>query len=94
MARVTITLSDERYERLKSQAALRQTTVAGLVEAELAQADADRLQRAMAILEKARANAATAESPLSEEELMDLAVYETHAVRREMAAERDARSHR
>lgn len=46
------------------------------------------------LLHKAWANAATAEPKLSEEELMDLAVAETRAVRREMAAERRTRPNR
>lgn len=94
MARITITVPDERYMRLKSHADLQHTTVADLIEKELAEAEADRLQRVLAILGKARANAAAAEPCLSDDELMELAVEETHAVRREMTADRNARSHR
>jgi hypothetical protein len=45
----------------------------------------------MELLERARANAAAAEPQLTEEELMDLAVEETHAVRKELARKRSAK---
>ena len=94
MARITITLPDERYEQLKSRAASTHKSIDALVEESLAEADAAETQRVLQILEKAWRHAASVEPRLSDDELMDLAVEETHAVRREMAAEQDARRHR
>lgn len=94
MARITITLPDERYERLKSRAAYTHKTLGELVEEGLAEAEEAKRQRGLEILDDARRHAASIEPRLTSEELMELAVEETHAVRREMAAERDARRHR
>jgi hypothetical protein len=93
MARITITLPDERYEQLKLQAENRRTTVDQLVEESLVEAEEARTQKVREILDGARQHAASLEPPLTSEELMALAVEETRAVRREMAAERNARRH-
>lgn len=90
MARLTITLSDERHRRLKSQSALWGKSIAQLIEEGLQEADQRISERGLRLLAEAQAHAATVEPKLTDEELMELAIEETHAVRREMAAEREA----
>jgi hypothetical protein len=94
MARLTITLSDERHRQLKVRAALQGTTIGRLIEDGLEAADAHSREEGLRLLAKARANAAKAEPKLSDEELMDLAIEETHIVRRQMAEERQAARNR
>lgn len=93
MARVTITLSDERYERLKRQAEHTHQAISELVERELAEADRARRSEALAILEDARAHARSVEPHLTDDEIMEIAVAETRAYRREKRGERDAAGH-
>ncbi len=90
MARLTITLSDERHRKLKSQSALRGKSIAQLIEEGLQEADMRLREEGLRILALARSNAAEAEPKLTEDELMELAIEVTHEVRREMAEERRA----
>jgi plasmid stability protein len=93
MARLTVTLSDERHRQLKVRAALQGKTIGQLIEGALVESEERHRQEALAILAKARANAAKARPKLTDEELMDLAVEETYIVRRQMAEERGAARH-
>lgn len=90
MARLTITLSDERHRQLKSRSALQGKSIAQLIEEGLQEADMRIREEGLRLLALARRNAAKAEPKLTDDELMELAIEETHAVRREMAAEREA----
>ena len=87
MVRLTISLTDERHERLRYRAAREKKAIGQLIEEELAAADDARRQRLSEFVRKARANAETA-PPLSDEELMALGIRLTHEVREEMSAER------
>ena len=93
MARLTITLSDERHRRLKMQAAYQGTTIGHLIEEGLEAKEELARQTLLALLDKAQTNAAGVSPQLSEDELMELAVAETRAVRREMLEERRAATH-
>ena len=93
MARLTITLSDERHRRLKMQAAYQGTTIGHLIEEGLEAKEELARQTLLALLDKAQTNAARVSPQLSEDELMELAVAETRAVRREMIEERRAATH-
>jgi plasmid stability protein len=94
MARLTITLSDERHQQLRMRAAKRGKSIGQLIEEELDAADERARKEFLAILEKAWQHADTVEPALSEEEMMDLAVDVTHEVRAEIARERAARAPR
>jgi predicted CopG family antitoxin len=93
MARVTITLADERYERLKSRAASTHKTLSELVEEGLAEAEEAQMQRLAEFVAKARRHAARVEPNLSDEEVMTIAVEETRAYHREKAAGNNAARH-
>jgi len=93
MARLTITLSDDRHRRLKMQAAYQGTTIGHLIEEGLEAKEELARQTLLALLDKAQTNAAGVSPQLSEDELMELAVAETRAVRREMLEERRAATH-
>lgn len=90
MARLTITLPDERHRQLRTRAAAQGTTIAALIEEDLQVAEAARRGGALAILERAWAHAEQGE-PMADEAVMEIAVEETRAVRREMAEEKAAR---
>ena len=64
MARLTISLSDERHRQLKVRAALQGKTIGQLIEGALEDSEERHRQEARAILAKARANAAKAEPKL------------------------------
>lgn len=94
MARLTITLSDERHRQLKVRAAIRGKSITRLIEESLEAADLRGGEEGLRLMALAQANAALAEPRLSEEELMQLAIDVTHDVRREVAEERgSARDH-
>ena len=88
MARLTITLSDDRHEKLRMRAARRHVSIASLIEDDLKAAEEARVQEIRMIIERGRRNAEAA-PPLTEDELMELAVRLTHEVREEMASERE-----
>lgn len=76
MARMTITLSDERHRALKEAAARRGTTITAIIEQSLELAGIRTRESAADIVARVRA-----QSQLSEKEVMDLALKETAAVR-------------
>ena len=88
MTRLTITLSDERHRQLKSRSALYGKSIAQLIEEDLAATDIRIREEGLRLLALAECNAEGVEPALSDEELMELAIEETHAVRREMEEER------
>jgi hypothetical protein len=77
MARLTITLSDERHRALREAAAKRGKTIGQLIEESLEFYGIKTERSAEALVAKARAHAA-----LSEAEALRLAVAETRAARR------------
>jgi hypothetical protein len=88
MARLTITLSDDVHRQLRVRAATSGDTIGRLIERALEDQRELARARLMALMEKAWAHQAPEAARLSEDELMALAVEETHAVREEMARER------
>jgi len=88
MARLTITLSDERHRRLKMQAASQGKTIGHLIEEGLEAKEELARQTLLALLEQSREHAATLH--MSEDEIMDLAVREVRAIRNEWVRERTA----
>jgi len=88
MARLTITLSDERHRRLKMQAAYQGTTIGHLIEEGLEAKEQLARQTLLALLEQSRHHAATLH--MSDDEIMDLAVREVRAIRDEKVRERAA----
>lgn len=85
MARLTITLSDERHQQLKMRAASERTSIGALIEKELAFLDEANRRRAMELTAKARANAATSVRDMSDEEIQQWVVSQVHASRTEKA---------
>jgi hypothetical protein len=97
MARLTITISDDRHRALKETAARRGLTIGALIEESLDRAGVKTAETALAILDAARGHSAKIRPVLSEEEAMELAVEVTRDARRELAQERrrgPATSHR
>ncbi len=92
MARLTITLSDERHRQLKMRAAYENTTIGTLIEEALRDAEHQQRRNALEMLEKARRNAARATAGMSDEDIEQWAVREVRTYRNEQAAERS--SHR
>lgn len=78
MPRMTITLSEERQRALKETAARRGTTITALVDESLERAGIRTRESARLIVARARAN-----SGMTDEEAMDLALRETAAARAE-----------
>ncbi|HUM02596.1 MAG TPA: CopG family transcriptional regulator [Thermoanaerobaculia bacterium] len=78
MARLTITLSDERHAALKEAAARRRRTIGLLIEESLEAYGIKTRRSAEKLVAAARRR-----SSLSEEQAMRLALRETRAVRRE-----------
>lgn len=76
MARMTITLSDERQRALKEAAARRGTTITAIIEQSLELAGIRTRESAADMVARACAH-----SQLSEQEAMELALQETDAVR-------------
>jgi len=70
------------------QAAYQGTTIGHLIEEGLEAKEELARQTLLALLDKAQTNATRVSPQLSEDELMELAVAETRAVRREMLEER------
>ena len=77
MARLTITLSDERHRALREAAASRGKTIGQLIEESLEYYGIKTARSAERLVAKARARAS-----LSEAEALRLAVAETRATRR------------
>jgi predicted CopG family antitoxin len=69
MARLTITLSDERHQQLKLQAAVEGRSIGELIEAKLAERDEAARQRALALASRARATAANTMTGMNDEEI-------------------------
>jgi hypothetical protein len=94
MARLTITLPDDVHRELRLRSASSGLPIGELI----AQAiDDQRLlarERLRQLMQAAAANASVGEPALTEDEVMELAIQETHAVREEVAAERRRRSSR
>jgi hypothetical protein len=80
MPRMTITLSAERQRALKEAAARRGSTITAIIDQSLELAGIRTRESAEEIVARARAN-----SRLSEQEAMDLALRETAAVRQTTA---------
>lgn len=80
MARMTITLTDERQQALKEAAARRSTTITAIIDQSLELAGIRTRENAADIVARARAK-----SLLSEQEAMDLALRETGAARQSTA---------
>jgi hypothetical protein len=80
MPRLTITLSEERQRALKEAAARRGTTMTAIVDESLELAGIRTRESARRLVARARAN-----SSLTDEEAMDLALRETAAARGERA---------
>lgn len=76
MARLTISLSDDRHQALKELAARRGTTIGALIDASLEFYGVKTRRTAEALVSEARAL-----SRLTEDEAMRLAVDETRAAR-------------
>jgi len=91
MARLTITLSDERHQQLRMRAAKCGKSIGQLIEDELDQADERARKEFTAILEKAWAHADAVRPDATDEEVMEFALELTHDVRRQMADERASR---
>jgi hypothetical protein len=77
MARITVTLSEERYVALKQAAARRRKTIGSLVEDALEHYGVKTTVEAAALLARARRTSA-----MTEDEALHLAVDETRSVRR------------
>ena len=80
MARLTITLSDERYRELKQRADRTGTTISEVIEASLEEYGVRAEPTGRELIEQARAH-----SRLTEEAAMEIAMEETRAARRERA---------
>lgn len=88
MARLTITLSDERHLQLKLQAARSGKTIGALIEESLVSRDEENRRRALELTAKARANAAKAMPEMSDEEIEAFVLEEIAADRRERRGQR------
>jgi predicted transcriptional regulator len=77
MARLTITLSDERHRALKEAAIRRHTTIGAVIEESLERCGVKTEDEVLRIIEKAQRHAT-----LSEEEALAFAVEETRRARR------------
>jgi hypothetical protein len=88
MARLTITLSDETHRRLKVQAALKDRTIGDLIEEDIALAREARRRGAIAALRELSESASEFVKDMTDDEIMELAVEETRAARRQIAEER------
>jgi plasmid stability protein len=91
MARLTITLSDERHRQLKMRAAKCGKSIGELIEEELAASEERARKELNAILEKAWAHADRERPEATDEEVMEFALELTHDIRKEMAEERAGR---
>jgi len=78
MSRLTITLSDERYQALKEAAARQRKSIREIIETSLERNGIKSRRTAAQIVALARKN-----SQISESEAMDLAVRETRANRKQ-----------
>jgi len=76
MARLTITLSDERHRALQDAALRRHTTIGQIIEESLERAGVTCDDSVLALIDRAQAHAS-----LSEDEAMALALEETRRVR-------------
>ncbi len=76
MARLTITLSDERHRALKQAAARRRTTIGAIIEESLDRAGVKTEDQVLELIARAQRHAT-----LSEEDALKLGVEETRRVR-------------
>ena len=83
MARLTITLSDEKHRALKQAAARRGTTIGAIIEESLEHAGVKSEEDAVGILERAWRNAAETMGEMTEQQVTDWAVGEVRDYRRE-----------
>jgi len=90
MARFTVNLPDERHKQLKMRAAMSGKSIGEVLEDALCESERHALAEARRLTNEARDTASKAQPQLSDDELMDLAVAETRAVRKELAEEREA----
>jgi len=81
LARLTITLSDERHQQLKLQAALEGKSIGELIEAKLAERDEAARQRALALASRARASAANTMTGMTDEEIEQWVAEELRSYR-------------
>lgn len=89
MARLTITLPDDRHLQLRVRAAAEGKSISQLIEETLSAYEAAALQEAEQMLAMAWEHNATVEPELTEDEAMEAAIAEVRAVRKEMAEERN-----
>lgn len=83
MARLTITLSDEKHRALKQAALRRGTTIGAIIEESLEHAGVKSEEDAVAILERAWRNASETMGDVTEEQVTDWALEEVRDYRRE-----------
>ncbi|GMV85191.1 MAG: hypothetical protein AMXMBFR80_10470 [Dehalococcoidia bacterium] len=69
MARLTITLSDERHQQLKLRAAREGTTIGKLIESALEERDESARRTALALADKARTTAARTMAGMSDDDV-------------------------
>ena len=81
MARLTITLSDERHQQLKLQAAIEGKSIGELIEAKLTERDETARQRALALAAGARATAANTMTGMTDEEIEQWVAEELRSYR-------------
>jgi len=86
MARLTITLSDERHQQLKIRAARQGTTIGAIIEKELALLEESNRHRAMELTRKARENAAKSLAGMTDEDIERWVVAQVQASRVEKRA--------
>jgi hypothetical protein len=85
MARLTITLSDERHRALKDAALRRHTTIGQIIEESLERTGVGETA-GLRVLEDARANASITMSGMTDDEITEWAVDQVDAYRHERLA--------
>jgi len=93
MARLTITLSDERHSALREAAARRGITMARIIDESLERSGIKTRDEVLDILARAQRNATSEMGAMTDEEIEQWAVDEVRAHRRERV-ERDADNRR
>lgn len=79
MARLTITLSESAHQQLRMRSAREGKSIGRLIEETLIELDEANRQRALAIAQKARRNAAGAMPGMTDEEIEAWVIEETSA---------------
>lgn len=94
MARLTITLPDERHLQLRIRAAAQGKSISQLIAETLTAYEEAALKEAEEMLDAAWTHSATVEPELSEDEAMDTVNAEVRRVRKDMVRERNAARNR